>query len=264
VSNNDYTTHNGPMTWTVGDSALMMSIMAGPDDWDRTSLDAAPADYQGKLNRGIKGLRVAWSPKLDGLRVDPEVAEVVKRAVGAFKETGAKVEEVTPGFADTHDMIRVMWCAHYAGAWGPYLPKWREKMDPAFVACIEDGMKVSVVDYIDARGKKLIHWDSVRPLFEKYDLLLTPSVSVPALPLGRINPEGWPQHPWDWLGWASFSYPFNFTGQPACSIPAGHTKAGLPVGLQIVGRRFADLTVLQAAAAFEKARPWQKKRPELD
>ena len=264
VSNNDYTTHNGPMTWTVGDSALMMSIMAGPDDWDRTSLDAAPADYLGKLNRGIKGLRVAWSPKLDGLRVDPEVAEVVKRAVGAFKETGAKVEEVTPGFADTHDMIRVMWCAHYAGAWGPYLPKWREKMDPAFVACIEDGMKVSVVDYIDARGKKLIHWDSVRPLFEKYDLLLTPSVSVPALPLGRINPEGWPQHPWDWLGWASFSYPFNFTGQPACSIPAGHTKAGLPVGLQIVGRRFADLTVLQAAAAFEKARPWQKKRPELD
>jgi aspartyl-tRNA(Asn)/glutamyl-tRNA(Gln) amidotransferase subunit A len=264
VSNNDYTTHNGPMTWTVGDSALMMSIMAGPDDWDHTCLDAAPADYVGKLNRGIKGLRVAWSPNLDGLRVDPEVAELVKRAVGAFKETGAKVEEVTPGFADTHDMIRTMWCAHYAGAWGPYLPKWREKMDPAFVACIEDGMKVSVVDYIDARGKKLIHWDSVRPLFEKYDLLLTPSVSVPALPLGRINPEGWPQHPWDWLGWASFSYPFNFTGQPACSIPAGHTKAGLPVGLQIVGRRFADLTVLQAAAAFEKARPWQKKRPALD
>jgi len=264
VSNNDYTTHNGPMTWTVGDSALMMSIMAGPDDWDRTSLDAAPADYVGKLNRGIKGLRVAWSPDLDGLRVDPEVAEAVKRAIGAFKETGAKVEAVTPGFADTHDMIRTMWCAHYAGAWGPYLPKWRDKMDPAFVACIEDGMKVSVVDYIDARGKKLIHWDSVRPLFEKYDLLLTPSVSVPALPLGRINPEGWPQHPWDWLGWASFSYPFNFTGQPACSFPAGHTKAGLPVGLQIVGRRFADLTVLQAAAAFEKARPWQKKRPSLD
>ena len=264
VSNNDYTTHNGPMTWTVGDSALMMSIMAGPDDWDRTCLDAEPADYQGKLNRGIKGLRVAWSPNLDGLRVEPEVAEVVKRAVGAFKELGGKVEEVTPGFADTHDMIRIMWCAHYAGAWSPYLPKWRDKMDPPFVSCIEDGMKVSVVDYIDARGKKLVHWDSMRPLFEKYDLLLTPSVSVPALPLGRINPEGWPQHPWDWLGWASFSYPFNFTGQPACSIPAGLTKAGLPVGLQIVGRRFADLTVLQAAAAFEKARPWQKKRPALD
>ena len=87
----------------------------------------------------------------------------------------------------------------------------------------------------------------MRPLFEKYDLLLTPSVSVAAFPLGRLNPEHWPQHAWDWLGWASFSYPFNFTGQPAATLPAGFTKAGLPVGLQVVGRRFADLTVLQAA-----------------
>ena len=264
VSNNDYTTHNGPMTRTVGDSALMMSIMAGPDDWDRTSLDAAPEDYVGKLNRGVKGLRVAWSPNLDSLPVDPEVAALVKKAVGAFKELGGKVEEIQTKFADTHDMIRVMWGAHYAGAWGSYLPKWREKMDPGFVACIEDGLRVSVAEYIDMRGKKMTHWDSVRPLFEKYDLLLTPSVSVAAFPLGRLNPEHWPQHAWDWLPWASFSYPFNFTGQPACSLPAGFTRAGLPVGLQVVGRRFADLTVLQAAAAFEKARPWEQKRPEVD
>jgi aspartyl-tRNA(Asn)/glutamyl-tRNA(Gln) amidotransferase subunit A len=132
------------------------------------------------------------------------------------------------------------------------------------VACIEDGLRVSVAEYIDMRGKKITHWDSVRPLFEKYDLLLTPSVSVAAFPLGRLNPEHWPQHAWDWLPWAGFSYPFNFTGQPACSLPAGFTKAGLPVGLQVVGRRFADLTVLQAAAAFERARPWQQTRPEVD
>ena len=264
VSNNDYTTHNGPMTRTVGDAALMLSIMAGPDDWDRTSLDAAPEDYIGKLHRGVKGLRVAWSPDLGGLPVDPEVAAIVKRAVGGFKDAGAKVEEVETHFADTHDMIRMMWPAHYAGSWSQYLPEWRDKMDPGFVACIEDGLRVSLPDYIEMRGKKMVHWDSVRPLFEKYDLLLTPSVSVAAFPLGRLNPEHWPQHAWDWLGWASFSYPFNFTGQPACSLPAGFTKAGLPVGLQVVGRRCADLTVLQAAAAFEKARPWQPKRPALD
>ena len=264
VSNNDYTTHNGPMTRTVGDAALMLSVMAGPDDWDRTSLEAAPADYVGKLNRGVKSLRIAWSPDLGGLPVDPEVAAPVKGAVGAFKDLGAKVEEVETHFADTHDMIRMMWPAHYAGSWSQYLPKWRDKMDPGFVACIEDGLRVSLADYIDMRGRKMMHWDSVRPLFEKYDLLLTPSVSVAAFPLGRLNPEHWPQHAWDWIGWASFSYPFNFTGQPACSLPAGFTKAGLPVGLQVVGRRFADLTVLQAAAAFEKARPWQQKRPALD
>jgi aspartyl-tRNA(Asn)/glutamyl-tRNA(Gln) amidotransferase subunit A len=188
----------------------------------------------------------------------------VKRAVGGFKDAGAKVEEVETHFADTHDMIRLMWPAHYAGSWSQYLPEWRDKMDPGFVACIEDGLRVSLPDYIEMRGKKMTHWDSVRPLFEKYDLLLTPSVSVAAFPLGRLNPEHWPQHAWDWLGWASFSYPFNFTGQPACSLPAGFTKAGLPVGLQVVGRRCADLTVLQAAAAFEKARPWQQKRPALD
>jgi aspartyl-tRNA(Asn)/glutamyl-tRNA(Gln) amidotransferase subunit A len=114
------------------------------------------------------------------------------------------------------------------------------------------------------RGRKLAHWDSVRPLFERFDLLLTPSLSVAAFPVGRLNPEHWPQHAWDWLPWASFSYPFNFTGQPAASVPAGFTPAGLPVGLQIVGRRFADLTVLQASAAFEQARPWAARRPPVD
>ena len=102
-----------------------------------------------------------------------------------------------------------------------------------------------------------------RALFERYNLLLTPTVSVAAFPVGRLNPEHFPQHPWDWLPWASFSYPFNFTGQPAATVPAGFTTAGLPVGLQIVGRRFDDLGVLQAAAAFEQARPWAARRPAL-
>jgi aspartyl-tRNA(Asn)/glutamyl-tRNA(Gln) amidotransferase subunit A len=264
VSNNDSTTHIGPMTRTVADAALMLSVMAGPDDWDRTSLDAPPADYVGLLDRGVRGLRVAFSPDLDGLRVDAEVATIVRQAVRAFEELGAVVEEVRPGFADTHEMIRCLWNAHEAGIYGPYLGRWRDRMDPGLVACIEDGMRYTMADYIDMRGRKLAHWDSVRPLFERFDLLLTPSLSVAAFPVRRLNPEHWPQHVWDWLPWASFSYPFNFTGQPAASVPAGFTPAGLPVGLQIVGRRFADLTVLQASAAFEQARPWAARRPPVD
>jgi aspartyl-tRNA(Asn)/glutamyl-tRNA(Gln) amidotransferase subunit A len=106
----------------------------------------------------------------------------------------------------------------------------------------------------------------VRAFFERYDLLLTPSLSVAAFPVKRLNPEHWPvpERPWDWIGWASFSYPFNFTGQPAATVPAGFTPGGLPVGLQIVGRRFADLTVLQASAAFEAARPWAPRRPPIE
>src|SRR5438128_11678734 len=105
ISNNDYASHNGPMTRTVADAALMLSVMAGPDDLDRTSLDGAPADYVGKLTRSLKGLRVAYSPGLGGLRADPEVAALVRKGVSAFEELGCIVEEIKPGFADTHEMI---------------------------------------------------------------------------------------------------------------------------------------------------------------
>jgi aspartyl-tRNA(Asn)/glutamyl-tRNA(Gln) amidotransferase subunit A len=158
-------------------------------------------------------------------------------------------------------MIRCLWSCHYAGNYVRFLPEWGRRMDPGLVACIEHGLRYTAVDYVEMRGRKIAYWDSVRPLFEAYDLLLTPTVSVGAFPVGRLNPESWPQHAWDWLPWASFSYPFNFTGQPAATAPAGFTPAGLPVGLQIVGRRFADLAVLQASAAFERARPWAGHRP---
>ncbi len=264
VTNNDYASHMGPMTRTVADAALMLSVMAGPDEWDRTSLEAAPDDYTGKLTAGIKGLKVAFSPDLGGFPVDAEVASLVKQAARAFEDLGCVVDEVKPGFADSHDLIRCLWSAHEAGNYAQYLPQWRDRMDPGLVACIEDGLRYSMVDYVEARGQKLAYWDTVRPLFEKFDLLLTPTLSVAAFPVGRLNPEHWRQHAWDWIGWASFSYPFNFTGQPAASAPAGFTSDGLPVGLQIVGRRFADLTVLQASAAFEAARPWAGRRPSLD
>ena len=263
VSNNDYTTHTGPMTRTVADAALMLGVMAGPDPWDATSLEAPPADYLGLLNRGVRGKRVAFSPDLGGLRVDPEVATLVAAAARAFESLGCKVEEVKPGFADSTDMIRLLWSAHYAGNYGQFLGEWRDRMDPGLVACIEEARRWSAAAYVAMRGRKITYWDSVRPLFETYDLLLTPTTSVPALPVGRLNPDGWPQHAWDWFPWASFSYPFNFTGQPAATVPAGFAANNLPVGLQIVGRRFDEVTVLQAAAAFEQARPWAAKRPQV-
>ncbi len=260
ISNNDYASHNGPMTRTVADAALMLSVMAGPDDWDKSALDAPPADYVGRLRDGVRGLRVAFSPNLDSQRVDPEVATIVAQAARAFQELGA-VEDVKCGFADSHRIIRLLWNAHEAGNYARYLPEFRSRMDPGLVASIEDGLRYSATEYVEARGEKLAYCDSVRPLFETYDLLLTPSVSVTAFEVGRLNPAHWPQHEWDWFPWAGFSYPFNFTGHPAASIPAGFTAAGMPVGLQIVGRRNADLTVLQASAAFEQARPWAQRRP---
>ncbi len=113
------------------------------------------------------------------------------------------------------------------------------------------------------RQRKLDYVAASHRWFGEWDLLLTPAVSVVAFPAERLQPEHWPQHPWDWLTWAEFSYPFNMSHNPAASVPAGFTAAGLPVGLQLVGRRLDDLGVLQAAAALEEARPWAQHRPPL-
>ncbi len=264
LANNDYTSHVGPMTRTVADAALMLGVMAGPHEMDRTSLPGAPADYASRLADGVRGRRFAFSPDLGGVRVDPEVARVVRDAGRALEQAGAVVEEVAnPGFTDLHDVIRGLWSAHEAGMYAQYLSEWRERMDPGLVACIEDGARLGLLDYLDLRARKNTYWDTVRPLFERYDFLLTPTLSVAAFEVDRLNPAHWPQHVWDWIGWAEFCYPFNFTQQPAASCPAGFTAAGLPVGLQIVGRRYDDLGVLQASAAFELVRPWAGRRPLL-
>lgn len=134
-------------------------------------------------------------------------------------------------------------------------------MDPGLVACAKEGAALTVAHYQQMRERKLAYGSAINRWMQDWDFLLTPAVSVAAFPAERLMPEHWPQHEWDWLSWAEFSYPFNMSQNPAASVPCGFTKAGLPVGLQIVGKRFDDLGVLQAAAAFERARPWADRRP---
>jgi aspartyl-tRNA(Asn)/glutamyl-tRNA(Gln) amidotransferase subunit A len=264
VGNNDHLSHVGPITRTVADAALMLRVMAGPDDRDAASLPGAPEDYPARLDDGIAGLRVAFSPDLGHLRVDDEVATVVREAVGAFEEDlGCHVEEVDPGWGDQHDMELLFYSSNYAGNIGPLLDAWADRMDPGMVACARDGMRHSAADYVRARGRRIALYDAVRRFFERYDLLLTPTLSVAAFPVGRIIPEHWEQHPWDWHRWAGFSYPFNLTWVPAATCPCGFTPDGRPVGLQIVAGRHRDLRVLQASRAFELARPWADRRPPV-
>jgi aspartyl-tRNA(Asn)/glutamyl-tRNA(Gln) amidotransferase subunit A len=260
---NDQISHVGPMTRTVADAALFLGVMAGPDDRDATSLEAEPADYLKTLNKGVKGLKIAFSPDLGYLKVDKEVAVPVAKAVKAFEELGAKVEQVNPGWGDQIDMEMFFYTVTYAGNLGPILDKWRDKMDPGLVACTEAGMKHTAGEYVRMRTRRFEYYQKIRAFFEKYDLLLTPSLSVAAFTAGKLIPDHWEQHPWDWLRWAGFSYPFNLTWMPAATCPCGFTPAGLPVGLQIVGPRFQDARVLQASRAFEKARPWARARPKL-
>jgi aspartyl-tRNA(Asn)/glutamyl-tRNA(Gln) amidotransferase subunit A len=188
---------------------------------------------------------------------------LVKAAVARFTELGATVEEVaTPWAAPGPEMIRFFWSAHMSRL-QPHLAKWEAQMDPGLVACIKAAQNFSVVDYQLMRDRKMAYIASIHRWFEDWDLLLTPAVSVAAFPAEKLMPDHWPQHDWDWLSWAEFSYPFNMSWNPAASVPCGFTAEGLPVGLQIVGRRFDDLGVLQAGAAFEQVQPWAAKRPPL-
>ena len=136
-------------------------------------------------------------------------------------------------------------------------------MDPGLVACARDGLTHSAAAYVRMRQRRLDYYETARAFFDDYDLLLTPSLSVAAFPVNTLIPRHWEQHPWDWIRWAGFSYPFNLLGLPAATCPCGFTPGGLPVGLQIVGGRFQDLGVLQASCAFEQARPWSQTRPPL-
>jgi aspartyl-tRNA(Asn)/glutamyl-tRNA(Gln) amidotransferase subunit A len=263
VSTGDYTSHSGPLSRSVADAALMLEVMAGPHPLDFTTLEAGPANYTGRLHDGVKGKRIAYSPDLGHARVDPEVAALVKAAVARFTELGAIVEEVaTPWAKSGPEMIRFFWPAHMARL-APKLKQWANQMDPGLVACIEAGAGISVVDYLLWRERKMAYVSAINQWFEDWDFLLTPAVSVAAFPAELLMPAHWPSHDWDWVSWAEFSYPFNMSWNPAASVPCGFTADGLPVGLQVVGRRFDDLGVLQAAAAFEAAQPWADKRPAL-
>ena len=264
MSNNELATHIGPLTRSVEDAALMTQAMAGPHVWDYTSLEAPPQDYAGQLQAtDMKGKRIAYSRDLGHARVDPEVAEVVARAVKAFEEMGAEIEEVTPEWGPLGpELARFFWPATFSGRIES-LPEFESRMDPGFVAMIRHASGFTAPQYMQMRLRRFAYVQQIHEFMEGYDFLLSPAVSVAAFPADRLQPEHWPQHEWDWLMWAEFSYPFNWSGSPAASVPAGFTSKGLPVGLQIVGRRFDDLGVLQASAAFEVARPWADKRPPL-
>jgi aspartyl-tRNA(Asn)/glutamyl-tRNA(Gln) amidotransferase subunit A len=260
----DQTLHLGPITRTVADAALMLGVMAGPHPRDPTSLESAPADYSGLLRKQTRRPKIAFSADLGHARVDPEVLSLVRSSAQALEQAlGITLEEpATPWGPLGPDLARFFWPAHF-WRYAEFFPEWEDKMDPGFVACIRAGEGTEFLEYQRMRARKYAYGVDIHMFFEDWDYLITPAVSVAAFPADALQPSHWPQHPWDWLSWAEFSYPFNLSGNPAASVPCGFTAEGLPVGLQVVGRRFDDLGVLQIAACLEEARPWAGHRPPI-
>ncbi len=245
--------HLGPHTMSVTDAALMMNVIKQPDPRDWTSLPPDSTDYTIGLNDGVRGLRVAWSPTLGYAKnVHPEVAAACASAVAVFAELGAKVDAIDPGFEDPLDITTGLWFAGSLTVWDGLTAEQQAVADPDFIAEVELGRGLTVLDIMRLTMRRIALGTHMRQFMQRHDLLITPSVAVPAfdaLPAGhqRLTPESM-------LGWTPFSYPFNLTQQPACTVPCGLTSDGLPIGLQIVGPMFGDALVLRAARAFEAVR----------
>jgi aspartyl-tRNA(Asn)/glutamyl-tRNA(Gln) amidotransferase subunit A len=247
--------HQGPITRTVRDAALMMNVMALPDPRDWTALPYDGRDYRVGLEDGVRGLRVAFSPALGVAKVDPEIARLVESAVGVFEELGAVVEEADPELGDAPEVFRVHWNVGSANLVRSFPEDRRALLDPGLVEVAEAGAGVGLMDYLHAVDRRAAFGERVNRFHhERYDLLLTPTLPIPAFPAGQEVAD--PATQSRWYDWTPFSYPFNLTQQPACTVPCGFTGAGLPAGLQIVGPQHADALVLRAARAIEAVRPF--------
>ena len=255
--------HVGPLTRTVADAALVMNACAGPDERDPSSLPAARVDYVKALRGDLKGLRVAYAEDLGFADVvDPDVTALCTRAVKAFRELGCRVEEVEPRWPSPREAWEQIFCGGIAARMAAFRER-RGEIDPGLLQIIETTLRNGPLRYVQAWFDRLTWWQHPRAFFAKYDLLLTPTVACPPFRTGIDNPPDIAGRPIQGYGWIPFTYPFNLTGQPAASVPCGLTRDGLPVGLQIVGRRFDDVGVLRASAAFERARPWRETRPAV-
>ncbi len=256
--------HIGPMSRTVADSALMLSVIAGPDDRDSRSLPyERDFDWLTALQGDLKGKRVAYSADLGYAAVDSRVRKIVGDAVKVFeRDLGCIVEEANPG-----------WDNPYDGFWGMVMresdlrglramaDRLGDKMTPHLAAILRT--EWTAEQFTDAMLVRKAVTNKMWRFMRNYDLLITPTLAVPPFEIGIQGPTVIDGRQVDQFEWLHFTYPFNLTGQPAATVPAGWTTDGLPIGLQIIGRHLDDALVLRASACFEAAQPWKHRWPGM-
>jgi len=251
--------HHGPIARNVADAALMLGVLCRPDHRDPYALPAEVRDWRDGIEDGVKGWRIAFSPDLGYADVDGEVADAVAAAARQFEALGAVVDEVGQIFESPREALFTLWAAGLAALLRGFADERKPLADPGLVATAAAGEKIGAADWVEADLVRNALGRRMMEFHQRYDLLLTPTMPVPALPAGQdLNDPGRERH---WIDWSPFSYPFNMTRQPAASIPCALTAAGLPIGLQIVGPLYGDDRVLRAARAFEATQP--KRRPPL-
>jgi aspartyl-tRNA(Asn)/glutamyl-tRNA(Gln) amidotransferase subunit A len=254
---------NGPMTRTVEDSALMLSVITGPSHMDRHSLPADRVNYLDVIkNTDIKGLKIAFSPDWGYAAVDPIVRQMTTNAVKVFEQLGCHIEIANPGFSDPLDAFWAL-VARDSDLSGlrKLAKEHRDVMGAQILGFLErDWSAEELTNATFIRQEVNI---KMRRFMENYDLILTPTLTVPPFEIGINGPTHVDGRDVSDAHWLSFTFPVNMTGQPAATVPAGWTDDGLPIGLQIIGRHLDDAMVLRASAAYESANPWAHMWPNM-
>jgi len=262
VAANPTLAHVCPIGRDVRDVALLLGVLSGYDARDPHSVPVAAPDYLAACDRDPHALKIAWSPSFGYAAPDAEVCAIAEAAVRAFTELGCVVEEVDAPLGP--DPAAIWTAEFYAGVAARLAPTLRERrglLDPEVATLVEQALTMDAEAYGRAVQMRYVFREKVRRFFGEYDLLLSPTLPVAGVDVGVSIPPRFADR--NLVTWVSYTYPFNLTGQPAASIPAGFTRGGLPVGLQLVARAYREEDLFAAAAAFEMARPWAQHTPRL-
>ena len=252
----------GPITRTVSDAALYLDCVAGSHPSDPAALPSPDRSLLNSLGDMPKGLRIAFSPTLGYAKVQKDVMRQVEDAVKCFEQLGHHVELWKGTLPDVGDAWAVLSNCELYTQLHQDLEKNRQEMGRALVQSLDHARSLSLADQIEAQKVRTQLNKIMEGLFEEFHLLLTPTMPTEAFGAKGPPPSEIDGHPIPLLGAVAFTYPFNMSGHPAASLPAGFTDNGLPAGLQIVGPRHRDDLVLQAAYAYEQVRPWHDQWPE--
>ena len=253
--------HVGPISRTVRDAALLLGVVSGFDNRDPASVSEPVPDFLAACEVPVGGMRVAWSPTLGYARPTPEVLEITEEAVRAIEDLGVSVDLVEEVMDDPVELWNAEFFAGAGTRLEDALQNSRELLDPAVADVLDGALEAAVTDYYEKVFARYALREQVRQFFERYDVLLTPTLPVPAFGAGVNVPPELPDR--NVVSWVYYTYPFNLTGNPAASVPCGFTADGLPVGLQVVAGTNREEDVLRLSAAFESARPWANVYPEL-
>jgi Asp-tRNA(Asn)/Glu-tRNA(Gln) amidotransferase A subunit family amidase len=267
----------GPLSRTVADAALMMEVIDGPDASDPFSFQLPRLDYAAACRRDVSDLRIAFSPTLGGHPVSSEVGGVIRAAVAVLEGLVAGVEELELPFSRPMSEVADAWMTSaavesaasdraFAAEGIPLYDRHREELTPYFAESVALGRTIDALSYFELGLLRTELFDAIERVFEDFDLIVSPTLAIPGVENARDGSptsgpstiDGQPVDPV--IGW-TLTYPFNFTGHPAASVPAGVTPHGAPIGLQVIGRRFRDDDVLALSAALERAQPWHGRYP---